>query len=92
MPDDKKFVSLGQIVITRGANADLQNEDVLSALQRHSRGDWGDVDNEDWESNDEALKNGARLLSSYKSSNGVKFWIITEWDRSVSTILLPSEY
>ena len=59
---------------------------------RRAEGDWGDVCKEDWAENDEALKHERRLLSSYRTKHGVRFWIITEWDRSVTTILLPLEY
>lgn len=85
-------VPLGRTVITRGAMDTLANPDVLSALRRHASGDWGDVCHEDWRANDRALKEGTRLLSSFKDSNGTKFWIITEADRSVTTVLLPDEY
>jgi hypothetical protein len=70
----------------------LTNLDVLAALGRHVRGDWGDVDDEDWQANERALTEGTRLLSVYRSGGGVKFWVITEWDRSVTTVLLPSDY
>ena len=83
---------LGQTVITRNALGKLSNDDVLKALRRHSQGDWGNLDPEDWQSNEQALKNGARLFSSYLSSEGVKFWVITEWDRSITTVLLPEDY
>jgi len=55
-------------------------------------GDWGELTQEDIDENNRALKEGCRLLSAYRSTNRVKFWIITEWDRSVTTVLLPSEY
>ncbi len=55
-------------------------------------GDSGDLDREDKKANDDALRDDGRLLSAYLSASGVKFWIITEWDRSVTTLLLPSEY
>jgi len=64
---------------------------VLAALGRHVRGDWGDVDAEDRAANDRALREGTRVLSSYRAG-GVKFWVITEADRSATTVLLPSEY
>ena len=83
---------LGQTVITPGAIAVLANTDVLNALALHAAGDWGDVCSEDRFANDEALRTGARLLSAYRTCDGVKFWIITEADRSVTTILLPEEY
>ena len=83
--------SLGRTMITAGARRQLTESDVLTALARHSRGDWGDVDDEDWEANERALTEGTRLLSVYRSAEGVKFWVITEWDRSVTTVLLPEE-
>jgi hypothetical protein len=55
-------------------------------------GDWGDLCQEDIDENNRALEVGSRILSAYTSSSKVKFWIITEWDRSVTTVLLPSEY
>lgn len=85
-------ISLGRTVITPGAIAVLANTDVLAALARHAVGDWGDVCGEDRCANDEALRTGARLLSAYRTCEGVKFWIITEANRSLTTILLPEEY
>lgn len=85
------ILALGQVVQTRGAMAELNLVHVLRSLARHMRGDWGDVCAEDRTSNDAALRNGDRILSVYHS-NGTKFYIITEWDRSVTTVLLPNEY
>ena len=65
---------------------------VQSLLQRYASGDWGDLCTEDTQANNDALQYGDRLLSSYVISDVCKVWIITEWDRSVTTILLPSEY
>ena len=87
----QKF-ELGQVLITPGARDDLELKDVMSSLVRHAGGDFGDVCEEDRELNEEAVEIGERILSSYHDRNGVKFWIITEWDRSATTILLPSEY
>lgn len=84
--------SLGQVVATAQAMATLANTDMQLALQRHVTGDWGDVGKEDREANEQALLNGTRLLSIYRSSKGVKFWIITEADRSATTVLLPEDY
>ena len=61
-------------------------------LVRHSLGDWGDLDEEDKRENELSLEKGFRLLSAYILSTGVKVWIITEADRSCTTILLPKEY
>ena len=91
LKSSKRF-PLGQVVITRGAISDIPADEVRECLLRHAEGDWGDVCKEDWAENDEALKHESRLLSSYLSKAGIRFWIITEWDRSVTTILLPLEY
>ena len=61
------------------------------ALFQHQSGQWGEVDESDWQANDEALQSGDRLLSAYRTADEVKFWVITEYDRSVTTILLPDE-
>ena len=62
------------------------------AMRRHLTGDWGDVDRHDKRANNDALSNGDRLLSVYRLSTGVKFYIITEADRSATTYLLPDDY
>lgn len=87
----QKF-SPGRLCITPGALAVLTEEDVGTALVRHLSGDWGDVDDYDRRENELSLQMGFRLLSVYHSSNAVKFWIISEADRSATTILLPDEY
>jgi hypothetical protein len=83
---------LGYVCATPGAIDEISVFDQMTALQRHARGDWGELDPEDWAENELSLKEGFRLLSAYHSTQGVKFWIITEADRSATTILLPSEY
>jgi len=83
---------LGQVVITASANEVLDAIDVLLAIKRHHQGDWGDLDPHDKRENEFSMKNGLRLLSVYKDREGTTFWIITEADRSVTTILLPSDY
>jgi hypothetical protein len=90
---DLRF-SLGSIVATPGAIDALQQagETPASFLRRHVAGDWGDVDEDDRDENELSLREGFRLLSAYKLADGTKIWIITEADRSVTTILLPSEY
>ena len=65
---------------------------VQSLLQRHATGDWGNLCTDDINANNDALQYGDRLLSSYVLSDSCKVWVITEWDRSVTTILLPCEY
>lgn len=89
----RKF-DLGQIVITPGAldAFDETGQDWAVFAVRHVTGDWGDLDEEDKRANEDALTLGNRLLSVYHLSDGTKIYIITECDRSYSTILLPSEY
>nr|WP_325212300.1 hypothetical protein [uncultured Oscillibacter sp.] len=87
-----KPVSLGRTVATPAVLNAVPFLDIMIAMERHKRHDWGDVCEADWKENDRALKTGERLLSAYKSGSGTKFWIITEWDRSVTTVLLPSDY
>lgn len=83
---------LGQLVATPNALASIPNDEILTALSRHVCGDWGALEREDWQANERALTGGERLLSAYLSTAGVKFWIITEADRSVTTVLLPEDY
>jgi hypothetical protein len=82
---------LGQVVITANANDQLNHIAVQAALNRHASGDWGDVCQDDAELNNEALKQGDRLLSVYGPKDR-QFWIITEADRSVTTVLMPEDY
>lgn len=83
---------LGKIVSTPNALNHLTYDDIASGLMRHVTGDWGDVDEHDRLENELSVQNGLRLLSVYLASNGVKFWIITEADRSATTVLLPEDY
>ena len=83
---------LGKIVVTRHALNTLEHEDMVAALARHIVGDWGDLDEHDRAQNEAALVERTRLLSSYQSASGIKFWIITEANRSVTTVLLPEDY
>lgn len=97
----KQKFTLGQVVATQGAlqvlGAGDKNaaQEMLALLKRHAHGDWGDVlPAEDKKVNNAAVANGRapqRVLSAYQV-NGQKVWVITEWDRSVTTVLLPSEY
>jgi hypothetical protein len=88
----RALFTFGRLVATPGALAAVPHADVLTALGRHACGDWGDVDREDWNANNQALREGTRLLSAYHAGSGVRFWIITEADRSATTVLLPEEY
>jgi len=92
MKDSLAKFRLGHLVATPNALSQLRQEDILKAIQRHHGGDWGDIDEHDRQANDQALIEGMRLLSVYHALNGTKFWIITEADRSVTTILLPEDY
>lgn len=83
---------MGRVVVTTPCNVALEDSDMASALQRHQHGDWGDCCPEDKTANDDAVKNGDRLVSVYHAEDGTKFWIITERDRSYTTILLPEDY
>jgi hypothetical protein len=91
---DRKF-PLGRLVATPGADAalDAVGENPTTFLRRHWRGDWGELDAEDVAENEFSLAKGFRLLSRYTLNDGTTvIWIITEADRSTTTILLPSEY
>ena len=85
---------LGEVVATPGAVEAMQQHNIApqTLLQRHVTGDWGDVCEEDAQSNTDAVQYGDRILSSYVIGTSTKVWVITEWDRSVTTLLLPSEY
>jgi len=89
-----KQFPLGEVVATRGAIAALEaaGQSPLEFLVRHARNDWGEVCGEDWTLNDEALESGDRLLSAYRTSKGERLWVISERDRSLTTLLLPDEY
>lgn len=92
--DQPPLFESGQIVATPGALQALAEAEQTPRefLIRHLRGDWGDLDDEDKKENDLSLEQGSRLLSAYHLTTGVKIWIITESDRSVTTFLLPDEY
>lgn len=85
---------LGLVVATPGALRALEEsaESPFDFLYRHASGDWGELDEEDRRENELSLREGFRLLSAYRLRSGEKLWIITEADRSVTTLLLPEEY
>ena len=87
-------LSLGRIVATPDALRALQhaNHNAFEFLERHRVGDWGELCEEDKRENEFSLENGFRILSAYRTRNNVKIWVITEADRSVTTLLLPHEY
>jgi hypothetical protein len=74
------------------AFAGAPDEDLNSYISRHENGDWGEVDDHDRQANEYAVEHGLRVLSAYALSSGEKIWIITEADRSTTTMLLPEEY
>ena len=86
--------ALGETSITPGAEEALQiaGQTATEFLRRHRSCDWGELSDEDVKENEFALKKGLRILSAYQTAKGQKIWIITEGDRSATTILLPSEY
>jgi len=83
---------LGRIVTTPRAMESLTREDILNGIRRHQAGDWGELETADREANDRALSEGGRIVSAYNAESGIRFWIITEADRSVTSILLPEDY
>ena len=97
MKNTKKKFKLGRVIMTNGAKEMLEQEALVPPLiikhllKRHARGDWGDVDDEDKQLNNDSVSSGNRLVSSYTVS-GEKVWVITEADRSTTTLLLPEEY
>lgn len=88
---ESKF-PLGRTVITRNALNQLPLPETMVALKRHQSGDWGDICEQDRQENERSLIDQTRLFSVYHTPSGVMFWIITEHDRSVTTILLPEDY
>lgn len=89
---DRAQFPLGRLACTPGIEDEVPLTEVVTALDRHLAGDWGEVDEDDRAENDLSLREGFRLLSVYRTKHGVKFWVITEADRSATTVLLPEEY
>jgi hypothetical protein len=83
---------LGSVYATANAVATFAAETLLACLNRHAAGDWGDLDPEDREANEDAVASGGRILSSYAIPGQGKLWAITEHDRSATTLLLPEDY
>lgn len=82
---------LGEMVITSNAARKISSQAVADGLRRHAACDWGELTPEDVESNEYALKHGERLFSAYGQGEE-RFWVITERDRSVTTVLMPEDY
>ena len=93
-PIKQPLFALGRLVATPGALELLTRSEQtpLEFLARHSKGDWGECCSEDAKENDFSVKAGFRILSVYNTHAGERLWVITEADRSVTTLLLPSEY
>jgi hypothetical protein len=91
---------LGRLVITTNCERTIleshSHEDymkgIAEALRRHQEGDWGQLVPEDWQLNEESVNGEGRILSAYEDIFKVKIWVITEWDRSATTVLLPEDY
>jgi hypothetical protein len=98
MPCNIRYIAprfpLGRILATPGAIAEMEESATTHSefLNRHAQGDWGDLDDHDTKENDFAIDKQLRLLSSYTLPSGKKLWVITEADRSATTLLLPEEY
>ena len=93
-PEPALRFPFGRIVATPGALAAFEGagESPLPFLARHGAGDWGELDEQDREANERAVRAGERILSAYILASGERIWLITEADRTVTTFLLPSEY
>ena len=85
-------IQLGAVYTTPGALEKVPETVIYEALKRHRHGDWGCLDRKDRASNNRAVKSGGRLLSEYLAPDGTKFWILTEADRSLTTVMLPTDY
>jgi hypothetical protein len=85
---------LGRVVATPGALRALEeaNQNPFEFLARHQAGDWGELCEQDKRENEFSVVNGFRILSAYRTRNNTKIWVITEADRSATTLLLPDEY
>ena len=92
-PMPKVIFDMGQVVVTSGASYTLHQLErhPVQLLARHATGDWGQLPEQDIEENERSLKHGYRLFSAYDIEDS-RFYVITEWDRSVTTVLLPEEY
>jgi hypothetical protein len=90
----KPLFKLGRVVLTPGAAEvlDASDQSPWTFLIRHMSGDWGELDPGDKKLNDEAVREGSRIMSVYLAANGSKLWVISEADRSSTAILLPDEY
>ena len=91
LPQKRRF-PFGDLFVTAAVDKTIDPTDIAQALNRHAQGDWGDVCEDIRKENELSLAEGYRLFSVYYDRNGIKFWIITERDRSATTVLLPDDY
>ncbi len=91
---NKTLFDTGRIVCTEGATAAMERcyQEASEFIYRHQTGDWGEISFDDWNENDYSVEQGLRILSAFRTKAGKKLWVITESDRSATTILLPEEY
>lgn len=87
-----KRVPIGDLVVTEAADRYVTQEDVLAAITRHGRGDWGDVDDETWTSNDFAIFWKGRLRSEFSTANGERFLVMADLTRSITRVASPDDY
>jgi hypothetical protein len=87
-----QWFPLGRVVKSRGAHLKLDREDIAIGLFRHLACDWGDLCDRDWQRNNDSLEHSLRILSTYHDVKGEKFYVLTEADRSATTVLLAEEY
>lgn len=85
-------LELGKVLTTEGVTKYLDRDDIVAALSRHERFDWGEMSPQDKLSNEADLVSGGQVMSKYTSEKGIPFYVITEGNRSVTTVLLPHEY
>lgn len=88
----KARCELGLLVMTSGAKATLTSGEIACAVARHVQGDWGVVGPKDWQENESSLTEGWRIFSVYETANSLRYYVITEADRSSTCVLLPEEY
>ncbi len=91
-PDNRIRFEPGTVVATVGAMQVASRFQIHELLRRHLAGDWGDVSPDDAKANEDGVRFGERILSSYKTESGEKLWVLTEADRSATTVLTPGEY
>jgi hypothetical protein len=84
-------VPLGKISVSDAVTSSISADEISNALHRHASRDWGDLAADDVSANEAALQHGERLLSAYVSRRGVRFWVITDADRTASKVVLPLE-